>query len=84
MAKLHMSGNVYESDSSKGAGEFARSMVAEHGDGVTISASYNGKPCYVQNGQTFVLDHRHPGADSAGLNWVSRLKGDCGDNKRYS
>ena len=72
---LHMSGNVYKSDSSAGAREFARTMTAEHGDGVTISATYNGTPCYVQGGQTFMLDHRHPGADGAGYNWVSRLKG---------
>ena len=74
MNELHMSGNVYKLDSSAGAREFARSMVAEHGDGVTISATYNGQPCYVQGGITYVKAGRMPGADANGFDWVSRMK----------
>ena len=72
--KLYMSGNEYQANTSEGAAEFARSMVAEHGSDCTISATYNGKPCYVSGGQTYVKAGRMPGADANGFDWVSRLK----------
>ena len=72
--KLYMSGNEYQANASKDAAEFARSMVAKHGDGVTISASYNGQPCYVQGGITYVKAGRMPGADDNGFDWMIRRR----------
>lgn len=74
MSKLYMNSNVYVEDKSSTGRDFAREMTNKHGNGVTISATApNGKPAYVQDGVTYVLDHKID-RSGQGTNWVGRLQ----------
>jgi len=77
--KLYMSGNVYEAARGRQAKSFVKQMEKAHGKNVTVSATYQGTPCYVQGGELFLFSHRMAGADDSGLDWMSRMRSRKGE-----